>query len=61
MVNYGASVGHIGARMAVLGDPSPGILPAGIGGFTDPAWAGRLEPAQVRLIAAYVHSRGGGE
>jgi len=32
LVNYGASVGHIGARMAVLDDPSRGILPAGIGG-----------------------------
>ena len=26
-----------------------------------PAWAERLEPAQVRLIAAYVHQLGGGE
>jgi N-acyl-D-aspartate/D-glutamate deacylase len=32
LVNDGASVGHIQVRMKVLGDPSKGILPAGIGG-----------------------------
>ncbi len=32
IVNYGVSVGHIHARMKVLGDPSTGILPTGIGG-----------------------------
>ena len=32
IVNYGVSVGHIPARMKVLGDPSKGLLPAGIGG-----------------------------
>ena len=32
IVNYGVSVGHIQARMKVLGDPSTGILPTGIGG-----------------------------
>lgn len=31
LVNYGVSVGHIGARMAVLGDPGD-FLPMGIGG-----------------------------
>lgn len=31
-VNYGVAVGHIPARMRVLGDPGTGILPAGIGG-----------------------------
>ncbi|MDP1571458.1 MAG: amidohydrolase family protein [Vicinamibacterales bacterium] len=31
-VNYGVSIGHIPARMKVLGDPGTGILPAGIGG-----------------------------
>lgn len=31
-VNYGVSVGHIPARMKVLGDPGTGLLPAGIGG-----------------------------
>src|SRR5688500_11662141 len=32
IVNYGVSVGHIPARMKVLGDPGKGLLPAGIGG-----------------------------
>ena len=32
IVNYGVSVGHIKARMQVLGDPSTGLLPAGVGG-----------------------------
>lgn len=32
VVNYGVSIGHIPARMKVLGDPGRGILPAGIGG-----------------------------
>jgi hypothetical protein len=32
VVNHGVSVGHIPARMKVLGDPGTGILPAGIGG-----------------------------
>lgn len=32
IVNYGASIGHIGVRMELLGDPGEGILPAGIGG-----------------------------
>jgi N-acyl-D-aspartate/D-glutamate deacylase len=32
VVNYGVSVGHIPARMKVLGDPGTGLLPAGIGG-----------------------------
>ena len=32
IVNYGASVGHIKARMKVLGDPGTGLLPAGVGG-----------------------------
>jgi N-acyl-D-aspartate/D-glutamate deacylase len=32
IVNYGVSVGHIQARMRVLGDPGKGLLPAGIGG-----------------------------
>jgi N-acyl-D-aspartate/D-glutamate deacylase len=32
IVNYGVSVGHIPARMNVLGDPGKGLLPAGIGG-----------------------------
>lgn len=32
LVNYGVSVGHIPARMQVLGDPGTGLLPAGVGG-----------------------------
>lgn len=32
IVNYGVSVGHIPARMQVLGDPGKALLPAGIGG-----------------------------
>lgn len=32
IVNYGVSVGHIPARMKVLGDPGTGLLPAGVGG-----------------------------
>jgi N-acyl-D-aspartate/D-glutamate deacylase len=32
IVNYGVSVGHIPARMRVLGDPGKGLVPAGIGG-----------------------------
>jgi N-acyl-D-aspartate/D-glutamate deacylase len=32
IVNYGVSIGHIKARMKVLGDPSTDLLPAGIGG-----------------------------
>jgi len=31
-VNHGVSIGHIPARMKVLGDPGQGLLPAGIGG-----------------------------
>lgn len=26
-----------------------------------PAWGGRLDPVTIRMLAAYVHSRGGGE
>ncbi len=32
IVNYGVSIGHIPARMKVLGEPGKGLLPAGIGG-----------------------------
>ena len=32
IVNYGASVGHIRARMQALHDPGTGLLPAGVGG-----------------------------
>jgi cytosine/adenosine deaminase-related metal-dependent hydrolase len=46
IVNYGAAVGHIGARMKVLGDPSTTILPAGIGG------TGSATEAQVAEMEA---------
>ena len=42
IVNYGVSIGHIPARMKILGDPGKGLLPAGIGGSgtaTDPQMA----------------------
>ncbi len=32
IVNYGVSIGHIKARMKVLGDPSTDLLPSGVGG-----------------------------
>jgi N-acyl-D-aspartate/D-glutamate deacylase len=40
LVNYGVSVGHIGARMAVLGDPGD-FLPMGVGG------SGSASPDQI--------------
>jgi N-acyl-D-aspartate/D-glutamate deacylase len=46
MVNYGVSVGHIPARMKVLGDPGKGLLPAGIGG------SGTATDAQVAVMEA---------
>jgi len=46
IVNYGASVGHIPARMKVLGDPSTNILPAGVGG------TGKATDAQVAQMEA---------
>ena len=46
IVNYGAAVGHIGARMKVLGDPSTNILPAGVGG------SGKATEAQVARMEA---------
>ena len=33
LVNYGVSIGHIKARMEVLGDPGTALLPAGVGGY----------------------------
>ncbi|MGH9387827.1 MAG: amidohydrolase family protein [Vicinamibacterales bacterium] len=41
IVNHGVSVGHIPARMKVLGDPGKGLLPAGIGG------SGRANEEQI--------------
>ena len=46
IVNYGVSVGHIPARMKVLGDPGKGLLPAGIGG------SGTATDAQQAAIEA---------
>ena len=46
IVNYGASVGHIPARMKVLGDPGKGLLPAGIGG------SGHANEAQMGAMEA---------
>ena len=44
LVNYGVSIGHIPARMKVLGDPGKGLLPAGIGG------SGTANEKQLRAI-----------
>jgi N-acyl-D-aspartate/D-glutamate deacylase len=46
LVNHGVSVGHIPARMKVLGDPGTGLLPAGIGG------SGRAGEKQLAAIEA---------
>jgi N-acyl-D-aspartate/D-glutamate deacylase len=46
IVNHGVSVGHIPARMKVLGDPGKGLLPAGIGG------SGRANEAQMAAMEA---------
>jgi len=46
IVNYGASVGHIPARMKVLHDPSTNILPAGVGG------TGKATEAQIAQVEA---------
>jgi N-acyl-D-aspartate/D-glutamate deacylase len=44
IVNHGVSVGHIPARMQVLGDPGTGLLPAGVGG------SGRASEEQVAAM-----------
>lgn len=48
LINYGVSVGHIPARMRVLGDPNDGkdILPSGIGG------TGSATEAQIAEVEA---------
>src|SRR5687767_3231500 len=46
IVNYGVSIGHIRARMKVLGDPSTGLLPSGVGG------TGSATAAQVAEMEA---------
>lgn len=50
IVNYGVSVGHIPARMKVLGDPGQGLLPAGIGG------SGAATETQVAEMAAILRA-----
>lgn len=46
IVNHGVSIGHIKARMKVLGDPSTDLLPSGIGG------TGSATEAQVAEMEA---------
>lgn len=46
LVNHGVSVGHIPARMKVLGDPGTGLLPAGVGG------SGRADERQMAAMEA---------
>jgi N-acyl-D-aspartate/D-glutamate deacylase len=46
LVNHGVSVGHIPARMKVMGDPGTGLLPAGIGG------SGRADEKQLAAMEA---------
>jgi N-acyl-D-aspartate/D-glutamate deacylase len=46
IVNYGVSIGHIPARMKVLGDPGRGLLPAGVGG------SGHADEAQLAQMEA---------
>ena len=46
IVNYGVSIGHIPARMKVLGDPGTGLLPTGVGG------SGMASEAQLAAIEA---------
>jgi len=46
IVNYGVSIGHIPARMKVLGDPGTGLLPAGVGG------SGTANEAQLLAMEA---------
>ncbi len=50
LVNYGVSVGHIPARMRVLGDPGTGLLPAGVGG------TGSATDAQVAEMEAILRT-----
>jgi len=42
LINYGVSVGHIRARMVVMADPGPGLLPSGAGA-NGPATAEQIE------------------
>lgn len=46
---YGGSAGEIGKQILT---PRHGVMPA---------WQGRLDPVTIKMLAAYVHSRGGGQ
>lgn len=46
---YGGSAGEIGKQILA---PRHGVMPA---------WQGRLDPVTIKMLAAYVHSRGGGQ
>ena len=46
IVNYGVSIGHIKARMKVLGDPGTALLPSGVGG------SGSATEAQIQAMEA---------
>jgi len=47
IVNYGVSIGHIPARMKVLGDPGTGLLPAGVGGSGTASEAQMVEMEKI--------------
>lgn len=46
---YGGSAGEIGKQIL---SPRHGVMPA---------WQGRLDPVTIKMLAAYVHARGGGQ
>jgi cytochrome c oxidase cbb3-type subunit 3 len=46
---YGGSASEIGKQILA---PRHGVMPA---------WQGRLDPVTIKMLAAYVHSRGGGQ
>lgn len=46
---FGSSEAEVRQQIAA---PRHGVMPA---------WAGRLDPVTIKMLAAYVHSRGGGE
>ncbi|MEP6495796.1 MAG: amidohydrolase family protein [bacterium] len=50
IVNYGVSIGHIKARMKVLGDPGTALLPSGIGG------SGVASDAQIAAMEAILRT-----
>ena len=54
IVNYGVAIGHIPARMKVLGDPGQGLLPAGIGGSYKGAGVGPTPAYSYQAAVAEV-------